>query len=121
MPRIIVAAFIALFVVSCAVAGDSRPGCTINLDQPGVLEALQHDNPAHYQKIQEIMAGLFGRSDSEVPRWIQTTFNAHDVSYTPVLLTTDPPQRHLSFTLDNTSYRAVVTLTHLKPEIIPVK
>jgi len=119
MSGILVAPVIVLFVVSCAVAGDSRPGRTVNLNRPGVLEALQHENPAHYQKIQEIMVGLYRHPDSEVPRWIQTTFNASDVSYAPVLLTSDPPQRRLSFALDNTHYQAVVTLTHLKPEIIP--
>ena len=121
MTRILVAAVIGLFAVSCAMAGDYRPGRTINLNRPGVLEALQQDNPAHYQKIQEIMAGLFRRPQSEVPRWIQTRYNARDVSYSLGLLTSDPPKRRLSFALDDTRYRAVVTLTHVKAEIIPAE
>ena len=119
MNRILILAGIALLVISCTAAVKSGSGRTVNLNNTGVLEALQRDNPAHYRKIQEIMAGLFRRPDSEVPRWIQTTFNARDVSYAPVLLTSDPPQRRLSFALDNTRYEAVVTLAHLKPEIVP--
>jgi len=121
MNRTLVATVITLFAVSSAMARDSRPGRTINLNRPGVLEALQHDNPVHYQKIQEIMAGLIRRPQSEVPRWIQTSYNARDVSYSLGLLTSLPPKRHLSFALDDTRYRAFVTLTHVKAEIIPAR
>ncbi len=119
MTRILVAAFVAFVVISCATAG--RSGAIIDLNQPGVLETLRRDNPAQYQKIQEIIAGLFGRPDAEVPHWIQTTFDARDVSYEPILLTSDPPQRRLSFALNNTRYQAVLTLTDLRPEIIRAK
>ena len=119
--NLVATVIITLFVGSYVLAADSLPQRTINLDRPGTLEALQRNNPAHYQKIKEIMAGLFSRSDSEVPHWIQTTFSAGDVSYVPVLLTSDPPKRRLSFALDNTRYQAVVILTHLKPEFLPTQ
>lgn len=119
MRRFLIVAVIAIFVASCAVAADSRSSRTVNLNRPGVLEFLQRENPVHHRKIQDIMAGLFNRPDAEVPRWIETTFSARGTSYDPVLLTSAPPQRRLSFVLDNTRYRAVLTLTHLKPEIVP--
>jgi hypothetical protein len=117
MPRIIVAVLVMFFVVSCMAVG--RSGAIIDLNRPGAFEALQRDNPAHYQKIQQIMAGLSGRPDADVPRWIRTSFDARDVSYAPILLTSDPPQRRLSFALDDSRYQAVLRLTHLRPEIIP--
>ena len=54
-----------------------------------------------------------------MPRWLQTSFGAHDVSYAPVLLTSDPPKKRLSFALDGTRYLAVVTLSHVKGTIVP--
>ena len=48
-------------------------------------------------------------SDSDVPRWMQATFQAKDVHYSEMLLVTHPPQRQLSFALDGTPYRAILT------------
>ena len=120
MPRIIVAVFIGLFFVSCAVASDSRPGRTINLNKPGALEALQRSNPAHYDKVRKILDRILQKPDAAVPRWIQTNFDAQDVIYRPVLLTTDPPQKRLSFSLDDARYEAVVTITNMRVEIVPL-
>jgi hypothetical protein len=67
------------------------------------------------------MEGIFQRSDTAVPRWIRTNFDAHDVSYAPILLTSDPAKKRLSFALDDTRYEAVVTLTNVRAEIVPLK
>ncbi|MBI4524661.1 MAG: hypothetical protein HY695_12720 [Deltaproteobacteria bacterium] len=104
-----------------AATGEAAPGRTINLNQPGALEALQQSNPKHYEKVRRILEGLFQQPDAAVPRWIQTNFDARNVSYAPILLTSDPPKRRLSFALDDTRYEAVVTLTNLRGEIIPLK
>ncbi len=128
MIRIIVAVVITFSLISYALAETStseqsihiikKPKQIIDINQPGVLEALKGENPVHYRKIQEMMDGLnFVHPDFDVPGWIQKTFNAHDVLYTPVLMTSDPPKRRISFSLDNTRYLAVVTLKRLKPEI----
>jgi hypothetical protein len=109
---------IVFFVVTCMVAVAAYSGSSIDLNRPGVLEKLQHQNPEHYRIIQEILSGLYRQRDSGVPHWIQTKFNAQDVTYLPVLLTSLPPQRRLSFALDNTHYKALLTLTDIGPVII---
>jgi hypothetical protein len=114
-------AVITMLWIAVAVAGDATQGHTINLNEPGALEALQHSNPAHYEKVRKIMEGLFQRSDTAVPRWIQTNFDARNVSYAPILLTSDPPKRRLLFALDDTRYEAVVTLTNVRGEMVPLK
>jgi len=48
-------------------------------------------------------------------------FDARNVSYAPILLTSDPPKRRLSFALDDTRYEAVVTLTNVRAEIDPLR
>ena len=121
MTRILVTAVIVLFTFVGVVAGDPGSDRTVNLNEPGAFEALRHDNPAHYEKIQGIMAGLFRRPDAEVPRWLQTHFNARDSAYGPALLTSNPPKKRLSFALEGTRYQAVVTLTHLKGEVMPAQ
>ena len=121
MMRILVTAIIVLVGVTWVMAGDLYPRRTVDLNKPGALEAVQHNNPVHYEKIHEIMAGLFKLPDKEVPRWIQTSFNARYVSYSLFLMTSEPPKKRLSFVLDYTRYRALVTLTHWKGKIVPAE
>jgi hypothetical protein len=110
-----------LLWTAIAAADDAIPSRTINLNQPGALEALQHSNPMHYEKVRKIMEGIFQRPETAVPDWIQTNFDARNVRYAPILLTSDPPKRRLSFALDDTRYEAVVTLTNVRAEIVPLK
>jgi hypothetical protein len=114
---LIVAVPVLLWVV--AVASADSATAIIDLNKPGVLEALQSSDPTHYQKVREILDGVVQQSDNGVPRWIQTNFDGRDVKYGPVLLASDPPKKHLSFTLDDTRYKALVTLTNFRVKRIP--
>lgn len=102
-------------------AAHAAPTATVDLDVPGALAALEHSNPGHYETVRRILADIVHTRDPDVSRWMQATFAAHDVSYTSVVLTSDPPKRRLSFVLDTTRYRAIVTLTNLRREITPAK
>jgi hypothetical protein len=121
VPKLIAATVFAMLWTACVSTGDATPGRTINLNKPGVLEALQQSNPTHYEKVRKIMEDVLQKPDDDVHRWIQTNFDARNVSYAPILLTSDPPKKRLSFALDDTRYEAVVTLTNLRGEIMPLK
>jgi hypothetical protein len=110
--------FLSVTLVSAA---NARSPATINLNEPGALEALQRDNPAHYQTVRQILDNILKQPESQVPRWLRTTFNANDVRYLRVLLTSDPPKRDLSFTLDDTQYKMRLTLAHDGVKIVPAK
>jgi hypothetical protein len=118
MPKLLVAAALAFLWMPAAVAGDT-PARVVNLNDPDALERLQRSNPAHYAKVRRIVEGLSRQRDADVPRWIRTDFDARDIRYAPILLTSDPPKKHLSFALDDTRYEAVVTLVHMRGEIVP--
>lgn len=121
MSKLVIATVLFFLWVIFSVGACASPGRTIDLSKPGALDALQHSNPSHYQKIQQIMDGVLQQPESEVPRWIKVKFNGRDVSYGPVLLTSYPPKRRLTFTLDDTHYKAVVILKNLRGKIIPLK
>jgi len=110
--------FLSVILVSQA---NARSPETINLNEPGALEALQRDNPVHYLTVHQILDNLLKQPESQVPRWLQTTFNAKDVRYVQVLLTSDPPKRDLSFMLDDTRYKARLTLTNDRVKIVPAQ
>src|SRR5262249_13811233 len=120
MSKLIVAPIIVVLWIAVAVAGDANPARTVNLNKPGALETLQQSNPTHYDKVRKILNGIPQQPDADVPRWIQTSFDARNVSYAPFLLTTRPPKRRLSFALDETRYEAVLTVTKVRAEIVPL-
>src|SRR5438445_12251981 len=92
MPRLVAAAVLALLWTAVAAAGDSPPRHTIDLNEPGVLEALQRSNPTHYETVRKILKGWLRRPAIDVPRWIQPNFPPRDGGYIPGVLTA-PPQR----------------------------
>jgi hypothetical protein len=104
-----------------ATAGDVTLRHTVDLDAPGALDGLRQSNPAHFEAVRRILDGVLERPDATVPRWMQVSFGARDVSYVPVLLTSAPPKRRLSFVLDDTRYETVLTLTNARGGIVPLR
>jgi hypothetical protein len=102
-------------------AAEVNSSQAVNLDTPGAMDALARDNPAHSAKIRQIMDGLQERRDVEVPAWIRTSFDAQEVLYTPMVRTSYPPKKRLSFTLDGIHYSATITLKNTPPVRVPVK
>lgn len=84
---------------------------TVDLNQPEVLERLARENPFHFTMIRRILAGVDTMPEHAVGRWMKAQFNATDVTYSPVLMTSDPPKKQLTFTLETTRYSALLTLT----------
>ena len=118
----ILAAALLLFGWTFLAAADEVPSRrAVDLNEPGVLEALQRSNPSHYDKILRILEDVLQKSDAGVPRWMQTTFNARDVKYVPIVLTSHPAKRRLSFSLDATRYEVIVVLTNVRGDIVPAK
>jgi len=110
MKRILALACVGIFYLSSASALYLVTP-TVNLNKPGVLEKLRDSHPAHYEKIGKILEGLTQRPFDDVPRWITANFDARDAHFSPVLMTSYPPQREIVFVFDRTRYRARVKLT----------
>ena len=106
-------ASVFLFGLALTLASASPDERLVNLNEPGALEALRRENPTEYRTIRKILDAVQEQPESpNVPQLLQTTYKAHDVSYLPVLLTSDPPKKNLAFTLGKTRYQIRVTLTH---------
>lgn len=121
MPRVLVVALL-LSGWTFGAAAEERPvRRVVDLDAPGVFEAIQTSNPTHYDKIRQILQGVLQQPEARVAQWMLTTFNARDVSYVPVVLTSHPPQRRLAFALDATRYEITLVLTNVRGEIVPAR
>lgn len=121
MWKLIAAVALACVGTSAVAAGTATLVRTVDLDRAGALEALQQSNPIHYEKVRNIIDGVVHQPETSVPRWMQASFGARDVDYAPVIMMSHPPQRRLSFALDDARYVTVVRLTNVRGRIIPAK
>ena len=77
----------------------------MDLRNPAALELLREANPAHYEKIQRVVAGLREAPELAEGDWLEVSFDARDVDLSRYLMkTTFPPKQLLSFTLDDVRY-----------------
>ena len=131
--------FTSALLLTCPLLASADGFRNVDLNLPGAMDTLRISNPAHYNKLQRIFRRLQTGKDCDVadqdathyqqtaedncdvPRWLRTDFNAKDIYYDRLVwLTSLPPKRDLSFVLDNTRYRARITLDPDGAQIHPV-
>lgn len=91
----------------------------VHLDSAAELARLRETNPDHYARAVRLMAAANRLCNPGQPK-LQNA-DGRDISCALLLLTSNPPKRALSFTLDTTRYVAIVTLTSDRPELLPAE
>jgi hypothetical protein len=113
---------IALAVSGCALAAEGATSRTVDLRDPHALEQLRQTNPAHFEKIHRVLAGLQEEPRRAEGDWLQVTFNARDVDLSRYLIrTSNPPKQVLQFTLDDVRYTMHVVRSDLSATVVPAK
>ena len=96
----------------------SPPSRTVYLDGPADLARLREVNPGHYARAERILAAA-NQLCRPVPGQLLEALGARRLSCEAELLTSNPPKRQLTFTLDDTRYIALATITDDPPRLIP--
>ena len=99
---------IAISTAVLLIATSSYALETIDLDVPGNLAAIERDHPDQFAKIQRILAEVRRRPGS-VDTWMRTEFQARNIKYADLVMTSNPPKKRLEFTLGDTAYVKVIT------------
>jgi hypothetical protein len=113
--RLLLAALLASASLSAQAGG---PGRHVDLDRPGALAEVQRDHPDHYGAITRILREAPVRKPQSIAGWVRTAFDARMAS-AMLVKASYPPQARLEFVLDDTEYRAVVTLFNVQPTMLP--
>jgi len=87
----------------------------VPLNSSADLARLREINPDHYARALRLMNAANTLCKPGAPK-LQNT-DGRDISCAMLLLTSNPPKRALSFTLDHTRYVAIVTITADPPEL----
>ena len=115
------AIILGLVISVTALAGEDAVR-TVDLRTPHALEQLQRANPAHFEKIQQVLTGLQDEPRRAESDWLQVSFNARDVDLSRHLIrTSNPPKQLLRFTLDDVRYIMYVTRSDLTAAVTPFK
>ena len=119
MLRLIAA--VLLLALHPLTAAQNAPPRQVYLNAPGAMEKIRATNAAHYEKIQGIVEGLVQQPHEKAAQWMQISFGARKVKYTAFLLTSEPPQADIAFTLDSTRYYGRITLDRGRAEFLPIR
>ena len=92
----------------------------VDLDTPGALARVQRDHPAHFRAIRTILREAPEIKPQMLSGWVRTAFDARMASAL-LVKTSYPPQARLEFVLDDTEYRALVTLRNVAPRFVPAR
>jgi hypothetical protein len=113
---------VAALLASVAFSATAGPGAVhqVDLDTPGALARVQRDHPAHFRAITEILREAPYRKPQGLSGGVRTAFNAKMAS-AMLIKTSYPPQARLEFVLDDTEYRALVTLRNVEPSVTPAE
>jgi hypothetical protein len=92
----------------------------VRLDSKDDLERLRSSNPHHYEIARKILEAANEICDARQAGPIPLKFEAQDVGcISSMWLTSNPPKRALSFTIDDTVYSALVEVRNLGSKLIP--
>lgn len=93
---------------------------TVYLDNAQALDALRVSNPAHYARARRILASADIVCRPSEAKALALRFDAEDIAcMRSMIFTSLPPQRRLSFRLDDTMYIAMVFLTEPVAKLTP--
>ncbi|MGN6453107.1 MAG: hypothetical protein ACTHL7_08585 [Steroidobacteraceae bacterium] len=113
---------LAVLMCSASVCWAEAPADTgllaapIHLDSAADLEQLRKTNPDHYARALRLMNRAGELCKPGAPK-LQNA-DGRDISCAMLLLTSNPPKRQFSFTLDHTHYAAIVTITADRPQLM---
>ena len=111
---------IALFLLASPIAQAAMAAGVIDLDTPGALEALRAQRPAHYAKVEAILALAQARPAPTTPSLMEARFGASDVELLQWRVS-DPPRLRVSFTLDDTRYTGEVVPSLRPARALPAR
>jgi len=94
---------------------------TVYLDGPRALAQLEATNPAHYARVRRVLAAANHLCRPGPGQVLHVAGSRDEHCVGQLLLTSNPPQWRLSFTLDETRYIALVVITDDAPRLTPAR
>ena len=117
-----IAAAILLAFLAPHASATATPAKIVNLDRPGVLQALQRENPDHFRRVTGILAASQETpcQMDEFEKVTRVRFDARGARCGMIVKTSYPAKLQLSFALDDVRYLGMVTMS-MTERLVPAK
>lgn len=119
---------IAILVLMLAASGGAWAKFSffnppVNLDRPGVLEAMRQADPGRYEKVLRAVDALQSETcDEKLARFFKVQLDIRDLGCHYLLLTSDPPKMHVTFSVEDTPYEMnAVQYKLAEPRLFPAR
>lgn len=110
--------FSAVAFSFAAAAGP--PAKTVDLDRPGALDAIQHDDKPLYERIRGVLKAAEIEPCETLPKLVQTQFRAGvEVCNGHAILTSFPAKIRVAFRIDETLYASNVVQPNITASAHP--
>jgi hypothetical protein len=119
--KALIALFLSLFALAAQAQG-SAPA-TVDLNRPGALDALRASDPERYDQVSRILQVAERTSCRYVgPALFKAAgLDVQQAECGVLLLTSLPAKRHVTFTIDDTHYVAIVSMQDSVGFLLPAK
>ena len=112
-------AVLSVFLMAVQALADPATGSRrVDLRDADALQELRKSNPAHFDKITEIVVALTLDPQLVERGWLQTRFEARNVD-SSFIQTSNPPRQIVQFTLGDTRYTLSLTRSDMVVELMP--
>jgi hypothetical protein len=122
--RTTIALLFSLFGATCLAqqaVPKAWPAKTVDLAQPGALDRLERSNPDHYAKLIEVKRVAAQPSCVEDLKVLQADLKLDDARCAAMTtLTSYPPKRNVSVTIDGVQYMTYVPLGFAPAGVVPL-
>ena len=111
---------VPLVFLLATLPGHAAPPRYVNLEPPGAWEALQRERPDHFRVAEEVIRTAQVETCETLPKILEVRLAIDSVTCSSFqLLTSLPPKRHLTFSLEVTGFDTVDLGRLLGPEPSP--
>jgi hypothetical protein len=119
--RRLVLVVLVVLVCGASLAAAADPSVMrppVRLDTPAELARLQATNPAHYARARRLIEAANVLCPPRQAKLQGADLDSRRVACGHVFLTSNPPKREITFTLDGTRYAALVAITADPPRAV---
>ena len=117
--RLLAAAILSTLAFTAA----AQVPVTVDLNRPGALDALKASNPQRYDQVSRILQVAERTSCRYVgPQLFKAAgLDVKEAACAMLLLTSLPAKRHMTFTIEDTQYTAIVSMQDSVGFLLPAR
>ena len=94
---------------------------TVSLNDADALARLRQSNPRHYQIVRRVIAAASELCEASKGTPMKMKLAVQDLHCAQAWYTSNPPKRELDFTIEDTTYSALIVMADSRGTLKPIR